>query len=64
MHIPKTEHWQSIKCLLRYLKQTFCFGLQIYHPCTHSLQAFLDADWAGCHDDHRSIGGFCIFFGC
>ena len=59
---PKIEHWQSIKRFLHYLKQTFCFGLQIYHSHTHSLQAFLDADWVGCHDDRCSIGGFLHFF--
>ena len=46
------------------LKQTFCFGLQIYHSHNHSLQAFLDADWVGCHDDRCSIGGFLHFFLC
>ena len=64
MHNPKTEHWQSIKRFLCYLKQTFCFGLQIYHSHTHSLQAFLDVDWVGCHDDRCSIGGFLHFFWC
>ena len=62
MHSPKTKHWQSVKRLLRYLKQTICFGLQIYRSRTHSLHAFLDADWVGCRDDRRSTSGFCIFF--
>ena len=49
-------------CLLCYLKQTICFGLQIYHSHTHSLQAFLEVDWVGYRDDRHSIIDCCIFF--
>jgi len=28
------------------------------------VSAFSDADWAGCPDDRRSIGGFAVFLGC
>ena len=62
---PKTDNWQSVKCLLCYLKQTICFGLQIYHSHTHSLQAFLEVDWVGYRDDRHSISDClicCIFF--
>jgi hypothetical protein len=27
------------------------------------VSAFSDADWAGCVDDRRSIGGFAVFLG-
>jgi hypothetical protein len=27
------------------------------------VSAFSDADWVGCSDDRKSIGGFAIFFG-
>jgi hypothetical protein len=49
--------------LLRYLKQTLHFGLQIYHSSCNTLQAFSDADWAGSRDDRCSTGSFCIFLG-
>ena len=33
--------------------------------CTSSqqLQAFLDADWAGCPDDQKLTGAYCVFLG-
>jgi hypothetical protein len=27
------------------------------------VSAFSDADWAGCTDDRKSIGGFAVFLG-
>ena len=63
MHKPTVIHWQSAKRLLRYLKQTLHFGLQIYRSSCTTLQAFSDADWAGSRDDRRSTGSFCIFLG-
>ena len=58
MHKPTLTHWQAVKRLLRYLKHTIQFGLQIYRSSCHTLQAFSDADWAGDKDDRRSTGSF------
>jgi hypothetical protein len=63
MHNPLLAHWQSTKRLMRYLKQTVDFGLKIQKSNSNSLQAFSDVDWAGCRDDRRSTGGYCIFLG-
>ena len=63
MHKSTVLHWQSAKRLLRYLKQTLTFGLQIYRTSCHTLQDFSDADWAGSRDDRCSTGNFCIFLG-
>uniref|UniRef100_A0A2N9IE55 Reverse transcriptase Ty1/copia-type domain-containing protein n=1 Tax=Fagus sylvatica TaxID=28930 RepID=A0A2N9IE55_FAGSY len=63
MQKPTVIHWQSVKWLLRYLKQTLQFGLQIYRSSCNTLQAFSEADWAGSRDDRRSTGSFCIFLG-
>uniref|UniRef100_A0A2N9EEM0 Reverse transcriptase Ty1/copia-type domain-containing protein n=1 Tax=Fagus sylvatica TaxID=28930 RepID=A0A2N9EEM0_FAGSY len=46
MHKPTQTHWQSVKRLLRYLKSTIQFGLQIHRSSCNMLQAFCDADWA------------------
>jgi len=61
MHNPTDLHWQAVKRLLRYLKQTVHYGLQFYRATSSSIQAYSDADWAGDRDDRRSTGGYCIF---
>jgi hypothetical protein len=63
MHKPTLLHWQSVKRLLHYLKPTIQFGLQNHRSSCNSLQAFSDADWAGCHDDRIFIGKLCLFLG-
>ena len=63
MHRPTTIHWQVVKRLLRYLKQTIHFGLQLKQSKSHSFQVFFDTDWAGCRDDCCSTGDFCVFLG-
>jgi hypothetical protein len=63
MQKPLLPHWQSVKRLLRCLKNTIHFGLQIYRSSSSSIQAFSDADWAGSRDDHRSTSSYCIFLG-
>uniref|UniRef100_A0A2N9EGA7 Uncharacterized protein n=1 Tax=Fagus sylvatica TaxID=28930 RepID=A0A2N9EGA7_FAGSY len=63
MQKPTLLHWQSVKRLLRYLKQTIHFGLHISRNSAPVIQAFSDADWAGSRDDRRSTGSYCIFLG-
>uniref|UniRef100_A0A2N9I0Q9 Reverse transcriptase Ty1/copia-type domain-containing protein n=1 Tax=Fagus sylvatica TaxID=28930 RepID=A0A2N9I0Q9_FAGSY len=63
MHKPTLLHWQSVKRLLRYLKLTIQFGIQIYRNSNTSIHAFSDADWAGSKDDRRSTGSYCVFLG-
>ncbi|BBG99180.1 hypothetical protein Prudu_008784, partial [Prunus dulcis] len=63
MHNPTSEHWASVKRNLRYLK-TISHGLFLSKSSSHAIQAFCDADWAGCPDDRRSTSGFAIYLGC
>ena len=37
MHKPTLTHWQFVKRLLRYLKHTIQFGLQIYRSSCFTL---------------------------
>jgi hypothetical protein len=63
MHKPTVLHWQDVKRLLRYLKETVQFGLHFKGAPLISIQAYSDADWAGDRDDRCSTGGYCIFLG-
>ncbi|KAF5470468.1 hypothetical protein F2P56_010982, partial [Juglans regia] len=63
MHCPKLPHWTAVKRILKYLKGTLNFGLSFKKSSKLNLQAYTDVDWAGCLDDRRSTGGFCIFLG-
>ncbi|XP_019055751.1 PREDICTED: uncharacterized protein LOC109115816 [Nelumbo nucifera] len=60
---PTTNHLSTVKRILRYLKSTIDHGLLIRPTKSFSLETFSDADWAGCTEDHRSHGGFCIYLG-
>jgi hypothetical protein len=52
-----------VKRILKYIKHTLHVGLKFHKSSSHILSAFSDADWAGCSDDHKSTGGFAVFFG-
>ncbi|XP_021831397.1 uncharacterized protein LOC110771407 [Prunus avium] len=64
MYNPTTEHWTAVKRILRYLKHTLSHGLFLSKSPSNGIQAFCDADWAGCPDDRRSTGGYVIYLGC
>ncbi|KAD5508006.1 hypothetical protein E3N88_15709 [Mikania micrantha] len=71
MPSPTQNHWSAVKCILRYLQGTSDFGLWLHHNSGSHLQAYIDAylqafsdaDWAGCPDDRQSTGGFAIYLG-
>jgi hypothetical protein len=63
MHAPSTTHFLLLKRVLRYLKGTSHFGLQLYCSSSHDLIAYNDADWAGCPDTRKSTSRFCVFVG-
>ncbi|GKV11763.1 hypothetical protein SLEP1_g22986 [Rubroshorea leprosula] len=63
MHKPTTSHFQAVKRILRYLKGTMDYGLQLYHHSLLSLHMFTDADWAGCVDTRQSVSSYCLFLG-
>jgi hypothetical protein len=63
MHRPTIPHWSAVKRILCYLKQTMHHSLLLQRNSSYHLQAFSDADWAGCPDDRRSTSGYCLFLG-
>jgi hypothetical protein len=63
MHKPTTNHWTATKRLLRYLKQTIFYGIQIHKAGTPVLRTHSDADWAGNVDDRTSTSAYISFLG-
>ncbi|XP_031259528.1 uncharacterized protein LOC116117641 [Pistacia vera] len=63
MHKPSIFHFQTVKRILRYVKEIFRFGLSFTPSSSRELIAYSDADWAGCPDTHRLISGYAIYFG-
>ncbi|XP_020685464.1 uncharacterized protein LOC110101732 [Dendrobium catenatum] len=62
MHHPTNQHFQSLKCLLRYIKGTINFGIPF---CSGDLQlhTFVDSDWAADKADHKSVISFFSYLG-
>ncbi|GKB58556.1 ribonuclease H-like domain-containing protein [Tanacetum coccineum] len=56
-------HFSALKRILRYVRGTLDFGLQLYALSTGSLVAYTNADWAGCPTIRRSTSGYCVFLG-
>lgn len=46
LHAPSTQHWTTVKRILRYVKFTFDLGLHIHKSGSLLVSAFSDADWA------------------
>ncbi|WOG93565.1 hypothetical protein DCAR_0312851 [Daucus carota subsp. sativus] len=63
MHQPTEKHLQSLKRLLRYLKQTIHHGLFLKRGQSIILSAFSDSDWGGCREVGRSTTGYAIYLG-
>nr|GEX15003.1 ribonuclease H-like domain-containing protein [Tanacetum cinerariifolium] len=61
MHDPHDSHFTALKCILRYVRGTLDYDLQLYVSSTTQLSAYTDADWAGCPVTRRSTSGYCVF---
>ncbi|GKA28839.1 ribonuclease H-like domain-containing protein [Tanacetum coccineum] len=56
-------HFATLKRILRYVRGTVDFGIQLYVSATTSLVSYTDADCAGCPSTRRSTSGYCVFLG-
>ena len=63
MHDPRESHLAALKRLLRYVRGTVGFGLDLHRSPTSELVVYTDADWAGCPDTRRSTSGYAVFLG-
>ncbi|CAJ2640052.1 unnamed protein product [Trifolium pratense] len=60
---PTKKDMRAVKRILRYIKGTLTHGLRYLSQSSLTLNAFCDADWAGCPTTRRSTTGYCIFLG-
>nr|GEZ74073.1 ribonuclease H-like domain-containing protein [Tanacetum cinerariifolium] len=63
MHDPREPHCSALKRILRYVRGTLEYGLQLFSSSTTDLVAYSDADWVGCPTTRRSNSGYCVFLG-
>nr|GFC56286.1 ribonuclease H-like domain-containing protein [Tanacetum cinerariifolium] len=50
-------HFSALKRILRYVRGTLDYGLQLFSFSTTDLVAYSDTDWAGCLTTRRSTSG-------
>ncbi|GJV88092.1 ribonuclease H-like domain-containing protein [Tanacetum coccineum] len=62
MHDPRDPHFTALKRILRYVRGTLDYGLQLHVSSTTQLSEYIDVDWAGYPVTRRSISGYCVFF--
>ncbi|XP_071700582.1 secreted RxLR effector protein 161-like [Rutidosis leptorrhynchoides] len=63
MQAPKECHMHALRRILRYIKGTVSYGLQLSRSSLSSLISYTDADWGGCPDTRRSTSGYYVYLG-
>ncbi|GJX56877.1 ribonuclease H-like domain-containing protein [Tanacetum coccineum] len=63
MHDPREPHLSALRRILRYVRGTLDYGLQLFSFYTIDFVSYSDADWAGCLTTRRSTSGYCVFLG-
>ncbi|KAE8692073.1 hypothetical protein F3Y22_tig00110860pilonHSYRG00043 [Hibiscus syriacus] len=63
MHASTTDHFRALKRILRYVKGTYHYGLQLSRDSSSTLLGYSDADWAGCPVTRCSTTGYTVYFG-
>ncbi|BFG20903.1 hypothetical protein CerSpe_071770 [Prunus speciosa] len=63
MQAPRHLHLSAVRRIIRYILGTPTRGLFFPSDSSLQLQAYSDADWAGCPDTRKSTTGWCMFLG-
>ena len=66
MSDPGKEHWTAVKRILRYLRGTQDYQLELSgsdNSTTVVLHGYCDSDWGGNPDDRRSTSGYAFSLG-
>jgi hypothetical protein len=58
-----TAHWVAVKRIMRYLKGTAHYRLQLGGGPQVLLSGYCDADWAGDLDERKSTTGYAFYIG-
>ncbi|KAJ0847396.1 putative RNA-directed DNA polymerase [Helianthus annuus] len=58
MSKPKVEHMQAAKRILRYVKETYDYGLVYERNATGKLEIYTDSDYARDRKDRRCTSGY------
>lgn len=60
---PNQHHMDNVNRIFAYLKGTMECGITYDKTSDMRLEAFVDSDWGGCPDTHRSTTGWVVTFG-
>lgn len=52
------EHWQAVKRIIRYLKQTVNYKIVYSKTAKIEVKGYTDADYAGCIETRKSTSGY------
>nr|GEW87355.1 ribonuclease H-like domain-containing protein [Tanacetum cinerariifolium] len=63
IHDPRKPHFSVLKRILRHVRGTLNYGLQLFSSSITYLVAYSDADWVGFPTTRRSTFGYCVFLG-
>ncbi|GKE51854.1 ribonuclease H-like domain-containing protein [Tanacetum coccineum] len=63
MHDPRDPYFTALKCILRYVRGTLYYSLQLHVSSTTQLSVYTDADWASYPITRRSTSRYCVFLG-
>jgi hypothetical protein len=55
---PSIDHWNALRHVIGYIKNTLNYGLTYSHDTDLSPHAFVDADYGGCRDTCQSTSGY------
>ncbi|GJW93835.1 ribonuclease H-like domain-containing protein [Tanacetum coccineum] len=62
-HDPREPHSSGLKRVLRYVRCTLDFRLQLYASSTCFLVAYSDSNWASYPTTRHSTSSYCVFMG-
>jgi hypothetical protein len=63
MEDPRYPHLKAVKKILRYVKGTKDLGLFYQKTNIFELAGYVDSDWCGDINDHKSTSGYVFYMG-